>query len=265
MSNIYYGNLYDKSDKSSDKPIAINSCGICKDKEFRTLRERGRDDHLLIYMADGELEICENGVVYPLLEGQIAIIPPHVPHDYTQHMGTYYYVHFSGTAVPEMLATIGVSEFCIRDVSDRNSLKNLLERLLFDFDTRPKESLYPLGDLLHIFDAINKPSTVTCDERLREIILYLHKNYANDIDLEKMASSVNLSVGRFIKAFKNSTGFTPHAYLLNLRLFFAREMLVNTDLAIYQIASAVGFDDAFYFSRLFKSKYKVSPRAFRSK
>ena len=223
MSEIYYGNLNDKTDKSSDKPLAINSCGICKDKEYRTLRERGRDDYLLIFMDRGTLEIRENDAVHRLLEGQIAIIPPHVPHDYTQRGGTYYYVHFSGTAAFHVLSGIGMDSFCVRDVSGAKSFKTLIERLLFDFETCPEGSLCPLGDLLHIFDAADRQSTVNCDERLREVILYLHKNYANDIDMEKMAGLVNLSVGRFIKAFKKATGNTPHAYLLNLRLHFARE------------------------------------------
>ena len=109
--------------------------------------------------------------------------------------------------------------------------------------------------------ALNK----ICSERLREVILYLHKNYAGDIDMEKMASLVNLSVGRFIKAFKKATGHTPHAYLLNLRLFFAKELLANTDLAIYQVAAAVGIDDALYFSRIFKIRCGISPREFRNK
>ena len=264
MSVIYYGNRDDTTDRVSNRPIEINSCGVRRDRDFCTVREKGRSDFLLIFVDEGVLEMRENDGIFDLCEGQIALIRPHFPHYYTQKSGTYYYLHFSGSAIDQLLFAVENKPFLTLELSNKQAFKTLIERLLFDFETCPKHSLCPPADLLHIFDALQNQSTAKFDDRLKDVLLYIQKNYAKPIEIKELANIANLSEGRFIKVFKKATGQTPHAYILDLRLFFAKELLINTDMTIYQIASTVGFDDAFYFSRLFKSRFKSCAREFRS-
>lgn len=68
------------------------------------------------------------------------------------------------------------------------------------------------------------------------------------------------------KIFKSETGDAPIRHLINIRLEKAREMLENGwDGSIQETAAAVGYDDAYHFSKLFKKKYGISPSQARRK
>ncbi|MFR3482658.1 MAG: helix-turn-helix domain-containing protein [Clostridia bacterium] len=56
---------------------------------------------------------------------------------------------------------------------------------------------------------------------------------------------------------------TPYAYLLQQKLAAAQNLLQNTTLPVQEIARQLGYDDAHYFSNVFKAQFGVSPRAYR--
>jgi YesN/AraC family two-component response regulator len=64
--------------------------------------------------------------------------------------------------------------------------------------------------------------------------------------------------------FKDQTGESPINYLINLRLEKAKNLLVSTESPIKSIAQAVGYKDAYYFSKLFKKYCGHSPCKFRA-
>ncbi|WP_312729295.1 helix-turn-helix transcriptional regulator, partial [Enterococcus sp.] len=61
------------------------------------------------------------------------------------------------------------------------------------------------------------------------------------------------------KIFKEATGVSPINYLIEIRLKRAKDMLKNDNLTIKEVASAVGYQDAYHFSKSFKKLYGVSP------
>jgi len=65
------------------------------------------------------------------------------------------------------------------------------------------------------------------------------------------------------KKFNTQIGISPKQYILNKRLEYAKELLVNTNASIFEIANSVGFPDQLYFSRIFKIKEKISPSEYR--
>jgi AraC-like DNA-binding protein len=65
--------------------------------------------------------------------------------------------------------------------------------------------------------------------------------------------------------FKEVTGTSPYAYVLEQRLIRAAELLLSSDDPVSQISYLVGFSDPLHFSRLFKKKYGLSPEHFRKK
>ena len=73
-----------------------------------------------------------------------------------------------------------------------------------------------------------------------------------------------MSSSWFIQRFKESTGFSPLQYVLKLRIANAQSLLEHTDYTITEIAGAVGYSNALYFSRLFHKYMGMSPREYRS-
>lgn len=90
-------------------------------------------------------------------------------------------------------------------------------------------------------------------------VYYLENHYKEEITLEKLAQDQFLSPTYLSKIFKEATGVSPINYLIEIRLKRAKDMLKNDNLTIKEVASAVGYQDAYHFSKSFKKLYGVSP------
>lgn len=92
---------------------------------------------------------------------------------------------------------------------------------------------------------------------------YLCDNYQRSISLEKIAGTMYLNSSYLSKIYKSEFGESPLSFLINLRLNKARELLEKGDESITSIAKSVGYDDQYYFSRLFKKYFGTSPANYR--
>jgi len=84
------------------------------------------------------------------------------------------------------------------------------------------------------------------------------------IDLQELAGSLYVSPDYFRHLFKKSLGESPLNYLIRRRLEFACELLNFTDLSVGEIAGKVGFDNVYYFSRIFRKRHGIPPSVYRS-
>ena len=96
------------------------------------------------------------------------------------------------------------------------------------------------------------------------ILEYFDNNYMKNISLDDMSKNMYISSVYISKVFKEKTGESPINYLINLRLEKAKDLLISTESPVKAIAQAVGYSDAYYFSKLFKKYYGNSPCKFRS-
>lgn len=95
---------------------------------------------------------------------------------------------------------------------------------------------------------------------INTIISYLNENYERKISLNKISQNMYLSPVYISKLFKEETGESPINYLIQIRLEKAKEYLMkDKNASIKDVAKSVGYDDAYYFSKLFKKYYGVSP------
>lgn len=100
--------------------------------------------------------------------------------------------------------------------------------------------------------------------RLRQVTEYIHQHSAQNPSLMSMAEIVQMSPYYFSRLFKQSTGFTPHQYLLKCRTAQAKQLLKTTNLAIADIANQVGFVDQSHLNRHFKRHFGISPSHLRA-
>ena len=100
---------------------------------------------------------------------------------------------------------------------------------------------------------------------LKDARAYIEQNYDNeDISLNTVAASVNLSPNHFSMIFNQETGQTFIEFLTYVRMEKAKELLRSSSMKMSEIANAVGYKDAHYFSYLFKKTQDCTPREFRS-
>lgn len=96
------------------------------------------------------------------------------------------------------------------------------------------------------------------------LIEYIRTNYSKEISVQTMANVLKMSESNLFTTFKKSTGMSPIKFINNYRLSIASDLLLQTDESVKSIAEQVGINDQFYFSKLFKAKYSVSPQKYRN-
>jgi AraC family transcriptional regulator len=97
---------------------------------------------------------------------------------------------------------------------------------------------------------------------MARVVEYVEANLANPISLEDLAAQAGLSRFHFNRAFKAETGESPYQYVLRQRIESARYLLSERCLTVEQIAAAVGFRDASYFQKAFKTRTGINPSEF---
>ncbi|WP_059005294.1 helix-turn-helix domain-containing protein [Bittarella massiliensis (ex Durand et al. 2017)] len=91
-------------------------------------------------------------------------------------------------------------------------------------------------------------------------VRYIERHYGDSaLSLTKLAGSVHLSPEYFCRLFKQKTGVSYGTYLTTYRLTRARELICTTDLKMAEVARQVGYENASYFSRLYKKHMGLSP------
>jgi transcriptional regulator of acetoin/glycerol metabolism len=100
-------------------------------------------------------------------------------------------------------------------------------------------------------------------QALRRAQEFIEAHIDENITLTRLAEVTGLSLFHFARAFKQSEGVTPHAYLLQRRVARAQKLLTGTDLPLSKIALATGFSDQSHLARHFRAQIGVAPGAFR--
>jgi AraC family transcriptional regulator len=99
--------------------------------------------------------------------------------------------------------------------------------------------------------------------QLRRVMEAMNEHAHHDLTLEELAALVGLSAKHFARAFRQSTGFPPHRWLIERRIERAKNLLSTGDLGLAEIALACGFADQSHFTAAFRRGTGVTPGSFR--
>jgi len=99
--------------------------------------------------------------------------------------------------------------------------------------------------------------------QLRKVTEYMNENLGENISLADLANLLNMSQFYFCRLFKQSTGITPHAYLVKQRIERSKLLLKQKNLTIDEIASHCGFANPSHFAKCFRRETSLSPKQFR--
>ncbi|KWV59076.1 hypothetical protein AS156_33450 [Bradyrhizobium macuxiense] len=99
--------------------------------------------------------------------------------------------------------------------------------------------------------------------KLRKIEEFVRENLGEPISLSALSDVAGLSKRHFLRAFQESTGTSPHRYVLGLRIESAKHRLSETDESLTSIALSSGFSHAQHFSSTFRQATGMSPSVFR--
>ena len=107
-------------------------------------------------------------------------------------------------------------------------------------------------------------SYVKQNKLFSKIASYILENYTSSvINVADIANYAGISEVHLRRIFKSATNTTPIKYINYLRLEKAKNMLINSNYSVNEIALLVGFEDAYYFSRIFKKEFGISPSEYK--
>jgi AraC family transcriptional regulator len=99
--------------------------------------------------------------------------------------------------------------------------------------------------------------------RLRRVVELVHARDEGELSLEELADAAGLSLAHFSQMFRQSTGQSPHQFVLHHRVDRAKEMLRAAEMRVLDVAVACGFKNQQHFARVFRSVCGASPTQYR--
>ncbi|MBO2942646.1 AraC family transcriptional regulator [Paenibacillus sp. F411] len=158
--------------------------------------------------------------------------------------------------------------------NQRFTLLGLFEQLVTVSDTpqgyfRFQQTLL-LGEILRLIAAgfleqiDQHASFPTSYITYRKLVNYLNHEYEKDISKENLEQAIQRKYGYLCQVFKKYADTTIISYIHELRVQRAKHLLLNTDKSVGDIATEIGYQDSFYFSRVFKRLEGLAPQHFRN-
>ena len=115
----------------------------------------------------------------------------------------------------------------------------------------------------YLFGKSNKVNLRPLSEEILSTVSYMNRNLKQKLDIDLLAERVYLSHTGLIWKFKQELNTTPSQYLILLRLRYAKQLLLDHDYSITEIAEMCGYSNAYYFTNAFHRYAGMSPTAFR--
>ena len=141
----------------------------------------------------------------------------------------------------------GVAGYCLKPL-DPHETSEALNRAKNHLDSR--KTITP------------EPSYL--DDNFEGLRNYIITHFSEKLTLKSLAAEFNMNPNYCCSLFTKYLGQTFSAYLTELRITEAQNLLHNSDYSLEEIASLVGFKDYFYFSKVFKKYCKYSPKEYRT-
>jgi AraC-like DNA-binding protein len=123
--------------------------------------------------------------------------------------------------------------------------------------------LYLTGDMLESYSSSLTEKMDVELERLTPSINYMDDYFTENPSLAAVAGQSHLAPNYFHRVFSKKFGMTPLNYMIMRRMEYAQGLLGSTPLSIKETARACGYQNEFYFSRIFKNYLGISPSEFR--
>jgi len=278
MINIS-GYITDRDEDIVDKknPIAVNSCGYYKLVKlpcFETNRPNGRLDFQLIYIATGTAHFSILGDLHIIPEGSLVIYPPHQAQYYQYTLSEnpeIYWLHFSGADIDNYMNNLGFIGGEQYNIGIKSEYITIFEKIIRELQVK-RAHFFELSNLyaLELLSLMSRNMSEgglnihIINEQIQKVIELIHKNFRSKRNVNEYAKLCNISTCWFIHCFKAYTGMTPQQYITAIRITKAKDLLLYSSFNITEIASIVGYDNPFYFSRIFKKNTALSPRDYKN-
>lgn len=232
-----------------------------------------------------------NGLTHPLGRGVAYLLTPADFHEMLAEPGeplSIVNIKFSESLLPESLRSAlflrqslrmalfsdaeaaAIERECerLRDETEQPQplgalvIRGTFERLLVELYRRLPQEPAPAAPAPG--ERVGPPQAAASrSETIQQALRFIQQHYRRPLSLEETAAAVHLSPGYFSECFHHETGISFVHYVQQLRLQFAASLLGGSQLPVTEICYAAGFHSLSHFIRTFKSRFQLSPSAYR--
>lgn len=237
-------------------------------------RKNGCEDNIFIYCLHGKGWYEIDKKRYEVKPGQFFQIPAtnkHLKYGADQALPwTIFWVHYSGKNMDDFNQTLNISlydgpkniPYNEKGLQIWNEIYSCLE-MGYSKDNLNNANMC-LYYFLTTFQYIEKHFPLVEDkDMIRETIVFMKEKIESRFKVEHFAERYKLSVSHFSSMFHHATGTSPMEYFIQLKIQKSCQLLYTTNITIKDIALSLGYDDPYYFSRLFKKMMELSPEQYR--
>lgn len=263
-----FGRGYNNSDIPTEDLFHVNNCGSYKkiDFEMKVNRPRGRHDYQIIYVFEGRLCCILNNEKRYVKKGSLIIYYPDQPQIYScvpEDETSFDWIHFTGGFADRIMSQLKL-EPGIYDVGAFTSFSHACSEIVNECrKNRQMGEIRITGLALSVLGEIPDKIKKIRMQRFENIVSLMSRDKPNGTKISEYARMSGLSCGHFIKEFKAVYDMSPANYRLWLLIEGSKPLLSESELTIKDIAQRAGFEDALYFSRVFKRITGVSPESYR--
>ena len=272
------GMVHKNGFERSIRSIQLEQVGFEACKVSHAFGPARREYYLFHYVVSGKGILEYNKKVVKINSHQLFLI---MPGEVTYYQAdalepwTYCWFSMSGSEADLLVRIMGfedgnrVVDYVATDEPlDAYIMELVVKRVEYESD-----KLMELSKLYELIALIRKNHELTKNHYLdvldrnthvRMAVDYLQKNYMLQISIQEITNYVGVDRTQLFRLFYHEFDMGPKAYLMQIRMDQARELLVNSNLTIKCIAFSVGYPDPYQFSKIFKRKYGVSPKSFRA-
>lgn len=243
-------------------------------KGFYKYKYANRPTNALIFICDDNFQMKltnTDGSFITISKGDLAFVPK----------SAMYSVEFINPPTSNNIIDSFTLNFLIKDSNGNDILlddticklasdsfsqiESVINEMSRVFNDSNATKLRKQAKLYELFDTIISCMNDKADDYypIRRGIRQLNKEWNKNEKISKYANLCAISEGYFHHLFKEWSGMSPVEYRNSLRIAQAKALLLNNSMSIKDIAAYVGYDDQFYFSRVFKSITGVSPQQYK--
>lgn len=260
---------YFAADQGAPFCIEIAGKSWC-DGSYRIYRERS-PIWVLEYIEAGRGTVEIRGQKYTPQTGDVYLLPAGARQLYfsdAREPWIKIFVNCRGAVVDGLADAYGLGGRILYQNVERETADCFRElNALMEDREMPDEQILHRAELI-IHDIFRRLGQMSREEKekcreMRRVKHYLDTHVAELVSIGEMAALIYRSPDYLIRHFKEETGLTPYQYLLKRKLQVAANLLRDTTLSVGEIAMQLGYEDAHYFSGLFKKETGVPPRQYR--
>ncbi len=223
---------------------------------------------LIHYVFEGTVTFRKGNNTYEVKKGECFIIRPDEVTYYKNHAPWHYaWIGFSSDKIPKCLMEYDVLkvEFLCEIFEELEANIDKYNSKLGDGGAKEAYLSGKISEIAALLEIhFDRPKESATKKEISRVKNYIDVRLASNLCINEIADEFHIDRSHLSRKFKEVVGVSPQNYIVNTRLNEAAKLMREQGLSPTEAAGAVGYNDIYLFSKMFKRRFGVSPRKYKN-